>query len=36
MRRRGSTHELARLIAFVASDDASFMTGNVVHVNSGQ
>ena len=34
MRRRGTPEEQASVIAFLASDDASFMTGQVVWVGS--
>jgi meso-butanediol dehydrogenase/(S,S)-butanediol dehydrogenase/diacetyl reductase len=35
MRRAGSPEEIARVIAFVASDEASFMTGSVIVADGG-
>ncbi len=35
MGRLGQPHEIAALIAFLASDDASFMTGHVYNVDGG-
>ncbi len=36
MRRSGQPEEIARVIAFLASDAASFMTGAIVDVNGGK
>lgn len=33
--RLGTPDEIARVVAFLASDDAGWMTGEVVHVNGG-
>jgi NAD(P)-dependent dehydrogenase (short-subunit alcohol dehydrogenase family) len=33
--RMGTPDEIARVVAFLASDDAGWMTGEVVHVNGG-
>ena len=35
MQRAGLPHEVAKVVAFVASDDASYMTGSTVDVNGG-
>jgi NAD(P)-dependent dehydrogenase (short-subunit alcohol dehydrogenase family) len=35
MGRRGTAEEQAAAIAFAASDDASFMTGQVIPVGGG-
>jgi NAD(P)-dependent dehydrogenase (short-subunit alcohol dehydrogenase family) len=32
----GTSKEVANLIAFLASDDASFMTGSIVVIDGGQ
>jgi NAD(P)-dependent dehydrogenase (short-subunit alcohol dehydrogenase family) len=36
LRRRGLPEEQAAAIAFLASDDASFITGQVINVSGGQ
>jgi 3-oxoacyl-[acyl-carrier protein] reductase len=33
--RFGSTHEVAAAVAFLASEDASYVTGSTIHVNGG-
>jgi 3-oxoacyl-[acyl-carrier protein] reductase len=35
MQRAGLPHEVAKVVAFVASDDASYMTGSTLDVNGG-
>jgi 3-oxoacyl-[acyl-carrier protein] reductase len=35
MQRAGSASEVAKVVAFLASDDASYMTGSTVDVNGG-
>ncbi|TLU65664.1 SDR family oxidoreductase [Thalassotalea litorea] len=35
MKREGSSEEVAKLVAFLASDEASYMTGNNVDINGG-
>ena len=35
MKRMGSTHEIASTVAFLASDDAAYITGQTIHVNGG-
>jgi NAD(P)-dependent dehydrogenase (short-subunit alcohol dehydrogenase family) len=34
--RIGTPEECAKLIAFLASDDASFITGELVHIDGGR
>ena len=36
MKRAGQSFELAPAYIFLASDDASFITGQVIHVNGGE
>jgi 3-oxoacyl-[acyl-carrier protein] reductase len=36
MNRVGTADEVASLIAYLASDDSSYITGSVLHVNGGQ
>jgi NAD(P)-dependent dehydrogenase (short-subunit alcohol dehydrogenase family) len=36
LRRRGLAEEQAAAIAFLASDDASFITGEVINCSGGQ
>ena len=33
--RLGETHEIARGVAFLASDDAGFITGSTLSLNGG-
>jgi len=35
IKRRGSAEDIAAAIAFFASDEASFITGQTLHVNGG-
>ena len=35
MRRFGKPEEVAALVAFLASDDASYITGEVININGG-
>lgn len=35
LKREGTSEEVAKVVAFLASDDAAFMTGNNVDVNGG-
>jgi 3-oxoacyl-[acyl-carrier protein] reductase len=35
MERYGQPDEVANAIAFLASDDAAYITGQVLHVNGG-
>lgn len=36
MKRAGQPSELAPAYVFLAADDASFITGQVIHVNGGE
>ncbi len=35
MKRAGETYEIAPLFVYLASDDSSYMTGQVLHINGG-
>lgn len=35
MKRAGETYEIAPLFVYLASDDASYVTGQVIHINGG-
>jgi len=35
MKRLAEPDEVARVVLFLASDDASYMTGEIVHVDAG-
>ena len=35
MKRAGSADEVAALVAFLASDDAAYITGQVISINGG-
>jgi 3-oxoacyl-[acyl-carrier protein] reductase len=35
MQRAGLPHEIAKVVAFVSSDGASYMTGSTLDVNGG-
>lgn len=35
LKRMGSVHEIAHLLCFLASDDASYIQGEVIHINGG-
>jgi 3-oxoacyl-[acyl-carrier protein] reductase len=35
MRRLGRAEEVAKLVAFLASDDASYITGQIININGG-
>jgi 3-oxoacyl-[acyl-carrier protein] reductase len=35
MDRRGTAEEVAAMVTFLASDQARFVTGQVMHVNGG-
>jgi acetoacetyl-CoA reductase len=34
--RLGEPHEIARVVVFLASDDAGFITGSTISANGGQ
>jgi 3-oxoacyl-[acyl-carrier protein] reductase len=36
LRRIGKADEIAAVVAFLATHDAGFLTGETVHVNGGQ
>lgn len=36
MKRAGQTYEIAPLFVYLASNDSSYMTGQVMHINGGQ
>ncbi len=36
MKRAGEPYEIAPLFVYLASEDSSFMTGQVIHINGGQ
>ncbi|MBQ2873189.1 MAG: glucose 1-dehydrogenase [Bacilli bacterium] len=36
MKRAGETYEIAPLFVYLASDDSSYVTGQVMHINGGQ
>lgn len=36
MKRAGQTYEIAPLFVFLANEDSSFITGQVIHINGGQ
>lgn len=36
MKRAGQTYEIAPLFVYLASEDSSFVTGQVMHINGGQ
>lgn len=36
MKRSGQTYEIAPLFVYLASDDSSYVTGQVMHINGGQ
>ena len=36
LRRIGKADEIAAVVAFLATDDAGFLSGETVHVNGGQ
>lgn len=36
MKRAGQTYEIAPLFVYLASDDSSYVTGQVMHINGGQ
>jgi 3-oxoacyl-[acyl-carrier protein] reductase len=35
MKRAGKAQEVAGLVAFLASDDAAYITGQIISVNGG-
>ena len=35
MKRAGETYEIAPVFVYLASDDASYVTGQVMHINGG-
>ena len=36
MKRAGETYEIAPIFVYLASDDSSYVTGQVLHNNGGQ
>ena len=36
MKRAGQPYEIAAIYVYLASDDASYTTGQVIHVNGGE
>lgn len=36
MKRGGETYEIAPLFVFLASEDSSYITGQVIHINGGE
>ena len=36
MKRGGETYEIAPLFVYLASDDSSYVTGQVMHINGGE